>query len=134
MKYLDKALAQNFVLLVFEERYGCGWTAIIAPNSFDAAWVEDKLTGSDIEAVDMQSYLGTAGIRFPVSAGRPDSASEAIASLNNVLSRNTDDMWEAWYPRVRAAYEAMRAAETSGRNNPYFLSTAQDAGRLITID
>lgn len=134
MNPLNKALAKGFVLAVFEERYGGGWAALVAPDMQDAQWVENMLIGPDIQAVEMQSYLGTAGTMFPISETRPATPSEAISSLNRVLSRIPDDMWGRWYDRVIEAYEAMRNAEHGSRNNPYFLGIARKSGKLVIIE
>lgn len=130
---LDKAMAKGYSLLIFEERYGGGWTALIGPDADSLAWVEGQLTGSDTPAVEMQTYLGTAGKLFPVSRSQQSSPSEALADLVTVLETVPDDYWPEWHNKVLAAFDALHAAERK-YSGDWFISQARDAGQLVLVE
>lgn len=134
MTALDKAMAKGYSLLVFEERYGGGWTALIGPDADELAWVVTQLSCSDTPAVEMQTYLGGAGRYFPVSRNQQGSPSAALADLCSVLEAVPDDCWPEWHNKVLAAFDALRAAERKYPGDEWFISRARDAGLLVLVD
>lgn len=124
----------TLVLAVFEERYGGGYMAFLAPILEHAAWIENQLTGADIPAVEMQTFLGTAGDRFPVGHGRePVEAIERLDALLANVGSSADDIRQ-WRDTVQASYDSMFDAEKKYRGEQYFIGIARDAGELCLVN
>lgn len=132
---IDRILIQaKLTLSVFAERYGSGFTAILAPIVEHAAWIERQLTGEDSAACEMQVYLGQAGNRFPI--GHADTPVVALQKLDEVLGLvgNTQAQIDAWRDAVQASYDSMFDAEKRYARSPWFIASAKDAGELALVD
>lgn len=129
---LDRILANaNLTLSLFEERYGGGYTALLAPILDHASWVEDQLTGEDNAAVEIQVFLGSdAGKRFPVGHGATPTL--ALQELDGVLGLVSTDISQ-WRDAVQTLYDAMLDAERKYRG-PWFIGNAKDAGELPPVE
>ncbi|WP_408601736.1 hypothetical protein [Pseudomonas sp. PLMAX] len=118
---------------VIKQRYG-GYTSIfLAPSMEDLKFVDEELNGGDTEAVEMQSHLGSnAGTRFPHGSG--DTFEQAMAQLESLAETLQPEELQAWGSEVRKAFAALREAEATGRNCPWWLSKAFREGRLTAVN
>jgi hypothetical protein len=135
MSAFDKALEKGYSLLVFHERYGGGWTAIIGPDADSLAFIENELTASgDTGAVEMQGYLCSAGKYFPVSRNKQSSPTAALADLQTILETVPAEYWPTWYNKVLAAFDAMQEATRKYQHGDYWIAQARDAGELVLVE
>lgn len=127
----DNALGAGFCLVVFVERYGGAWRALVADDIEDAAFMERELTTDDTAAVEMQRYLALAGPLFPTATGT--TPTDALTQLRDRLARVSD--FETWRARVADAYDAIGVArrEAAGCEDDW-IGRAYDDGRLRIID
>lgn len=115
------------------ERYGGSVSVFIAPGLDDFQFLDDELNEDDTPAVEMQSYLGgNAGVRFPQGSG--DTYDQAMAQLESLLETLQPHELEAWGAEVRKAYASLREAKATGRNSPWWVSTAFREGRLTAVN
>lgn len=134
MSVLDKALEKGYSLLLFQERYGGGWAALIGPDADQLAFVENALSCGDTDAVEMQSHLGSAGKYFPVSRNQQPSPTMALADLQAVLETIPAEEWSHWYSKVLDAFDTMQNAARKYRGNEYWLAQARKAGEITLVE
>ncbi len=130
---LDETLEAGGCVLVFRERYGGGWRALIAGDVALGAMIEGELTGGDIGAVEMQRYLGASGAAFPTSWGGAATPSAALAELTARLAAVPAAARSAWADRVREAWEALKDARAEAPDDEWWVGRAFDEGRLVVV-
>lgn len=134
MLLIDRALEKGFSLLVFQERYGGGWTALIGSDADMLALVENQLTCGDTAAVAMQSHLASAGKYFPVSRNQHSTPTKALADLQSVLEAVPEEKWTDWHTKVLDAYDTMQMAYGKRRNSEYWVTEARKVGEITLVD
>jgi len=106
---ITKLLESNYWgLSVWESRYGRGFYASVMRLHY-ANVLQDILTGSDVEAVELECYLNGKGKWLPVCHG--ESIEDALCKLDAKLEKWLDK--NEWYDRVD---EALYAIEKNDGN------------------
>ncbi|MCG8542385.1 MAG: hypothetical protein MJA82_21010 [Clostridia bacterium] len=95
-KNITKLINSRYCALsIWESRYGSGFYASVLRLNY-ADTLQDILTGNDIEAVELECYLGDKGEWLPVCRG--ESLNDVMSKLNLKLEEWADK--DGWYEKV----------------------------------
>jgi hypothetical protein len=137
MKHIDAVLSEysGWVVMVFEQRYGGGFRAVLTHSAFAAQWFEGEMTasGTGIPAADLMLFLEHEGAWLPTAEG--ETASAALAVLDRKLgdvpeAKDTTDARRDWFCAVVDAINDLRNLRHQSQDFDYWLQEATKNGSL----
>ena len=112
MSVFNDLISAGWTLQCWQDRYGKGVWAVMAPNYFQSHDIQDVLEGSDAESLNLGFYLQEQE-RLPI-VNRKD-LDLALLALGSKLLKISDS--EAWRKEVFDAFEKIRETDWN-KNTP----------------